>query len=364
MKILTVCSGLDFINYTRRASIEAIHKLNPEMDVLLFNSILNIRKNKNIPSHIRFYNYHFWILERLRKFKILTSFEHIVRSIKWKSFFNRYEVVFFIDPNQYYLLQYLNRDHKLIYLLRDPSILLNPDSYYYELPIINRANAILGISNNLCSTYFEKYYGFFPANIHLWPNTVDTDLWNYKHWRKYIKQKSRPLIGLAGNIDYVIDIELLNYIATKLSDCDFEFAGKLKLDNNEQQQFQQLIQLPNVRHMGFIPYNEFPAIVINWDIGLVAAKPDHEFAHYLNNNKQYQYIALGKPFVTYRFNADYNEFEDMVFIATDRDDFIQKIRMALSKSKDQDLINKGKKIARKQSAYIRAIQFLDIIKNV
>ena len=45
MKILTVCSGLDFVNYTRRATIEAIHKLNPEMDVLLFNSILNIRKS-------------------------------------------------------------------------------------------------------------------------------------------------------------------------------------------------------------------------------------------------------------------------------------------------------------------------------
>ena len=56
------------------------------------------------------------------------------------------------------------------------------------------------------------------------------------------------------------------------------------------------------------PINEFPQIVINWDIGLVAAKPEHEFARYLNNNKQYQYLALGKPFVSYRFNSEYSRF--------------------------------------------------------
>ncbi len=364
MKILTVCSGLDFINYTRRATIEAIHKLNPEMNILLFNSILNIRKEKKTSSRIRFYFYHFWVVERLRRFLALSALEYSLRFIKWKSFFKRYDAVFFIDPNQYYLLPYLNRNQKLIYLLRDPSVLLNPDNFKKELAIINRADLILGISKNLCSYYFEKYYGFIPANVKLWPNTVDLDLWDYSKWKPFIRQKPRPLIGLAGNITYVIDIELLIFIISRLPECDFEIAGKLDLDNKEKIAWDKLLNMPNVRHLGFVPFNEFPQVVINWDVGLVAAKQDHEFALYLNNNKQYQYLALGKPFVSFRLNAEYNEFKDFVFIANDKVDFIEKIKVAIDKTKEKDIVERGINIASEQSADCRAKQFLELIGNL
>lgn len=364
MKILTVCSGLDFINYTRRATIEAIHKLNPDLDILLFNSILNIREKKKTSKQIRFYSYHFWVFEKLRKLSVLSFLEHFFRFIKWKLFFQRYNIVFFIDPNQYYLLPYLNKGQKLIYLLRDPSVLMDSKNYTHELPIIKRADLILGISNNLCDYYFKKYYGYIPDNVKLWPNTVDLGLWDYSKWEPHIRQKVRPLIGLAGNITYVIDIELLLFLVSSLPEYDFEIAGKLDLNNNEQIVWNKLLMLSNIRHLGFIPYNEFPQIVINWDIGLVAAKPEHEFALYLNNNKQYQYMALGKPFVSYKLNSEYSDFEDLVFIANDRTDYIVKIRMALDKSKEKNIVERGFKIASEQSAECRAKQFLKIAGNL
>jgi hypothetical protein len=360
MKILTVCSGLDFINYTRRATIEAIHRLNPDLDILLFNSILNLKKKKNLSPGIKFYFYHFWVLERLRKIKILTGTEHLLRSLKWVSFFRRYDLIFLIDPNQYYLLPYLKKDQKLIYLLRDPSILLYPDNFNKELPIINRADLILGISKSLCSNYFEKYYGYIPEKIKLWPNTVDTDLWNYKKWAPFIRQKEKPLVGLAGNIDYVIDIRLLIFIAENLPKYDFEIAGKLDLTEGERILWNELLNYPNVNYLGFIPFNDFPKVVINWDIGLVAAKPDHEYALYLSNNKQYQYLALGKPFVSYRLDSEYDDFEDLVFIAVDIKDYVKKIKEAVSKSKEKGIIEKGIKIASEQSSDCRASQFLEI----
>lgn len=364
MKILTVCSGLDFINYTRRATIEAIHKLNPDLDILLFNSILNIRKKKKTSNQIRFFFYHFWVVEKLRNIRALSFLEYCLRFIKWKSFFRRYDCIFFIDPNQYYLLPYLNKNQKLIYLLRDPSILLDPDNFKKELPVIKRADLILGISKNLCAYYFEKYYGFIPGNVKLWPNTVDLDMWDYSRLKSFIRQKARPLIGLAGNITYVIDIELLIFVITRLPDYDFEIAGKLDLNNNEQLQWNELLNLPNIRHLGFVPYNEFPQVVINWDVGLVAAKQDHQFAKYLNNNKQFQYIALGKPFVSYRFNADYTDFEDLVFIADNKVDFVSKIKMAINKSNDKNIIEKGIRIASEQSSEHRAKQFLELADNL
>ena len=250
MKILTVCSGLDFINYTRRASIEAIHKLNPDLDILLFNSVLNIRRKKNISNRLNFFYYHFWAVEKLRILKVFSLLEYSLRFIKWRSFFRRYEVIFFLDPNQYYLLPYMNKDQKLIYSRR-------------ELPIIKRANIILGISHNLCSYYFDKYYSNIPEKVKLWPNMVDLNLWDFKRWEPFFKDKSRPLIGLAGNINYVIDIELLHFVISRLPEYDFEIAGKLDLNKNEKVVWGELLNLPNVKYLGLIPYNEFPEKVIN-----------------------------------------------------------------------------------------------------
>ena len=364
MKILTVCSGLDFINYTRRATIESIHRLNPDLDVLMFNSVLNLRKKKNLSPDIRFYFYHFWIVEKLRRVRILSFAEHFLRSFKWVPFFRRYDLIFFIDPNQYYLLPYLHRGQKLIYLLRDPSILLYPGNFKKELPIIDRANLILGISKSLCSYYFKKYYAYIPDNIKLWPNTVDIELWDYHKWFPYIRQKAKPLIGLAGNIDYVIDIGLLIFVAKNLPEYDFEIAGKLNLTNEEQILWDKLLSFPNIKYLGYIPYSDFPPVVINWDIGLVAAKPKHEFAKYLNNNKQYQYLAMGKPFVTYKLDADYSDFGDFVFIASDQLDYVNKIKQAVIKAKDRSLVDRGIKIASGQSSEFRAKQFLDIANNL
>jgi hypothetical protein len=364
MKILTVCSGLDFINYTRRATIESIHRLNPDLDVLMYNSVLNLKKKKNLSPGIKFYFYHFWVVEKLRSLKVFSFAEHFLRALKWKEFFCRYDLIFFIDPNQYYLLPYLKKDKKLIYLLRDPSILLYVGNFKKELPIIDRADLILGISKSLCSYYFEKYYGKIPDNVKLWPNTVDTDLWNYNKWAPFIRQKAKPVIGLAGNIDYVIDIGLLIFIAKNLPEYDIEIAGKLELNNDELILWNKLLTYNNVKYLGFIPFNDFPPVVINWNIGLVAAKPDHEYARYLSNNKQYQYLALGKPFVSYRLAAEYENFADFVFIAANQIDFINKIKQAVVKAKEKGIIEKGIKIASGQSSECRAKQFLEIANNL
>jgi hypothetical protein len=364
MKILTVCSGLDFINYTRKATIEAIHDLNPELEILMYNSVLNLRKKKNKSDRIKTHNYHFWVVEKLRKLRSLVLLEYFLRRPKWKEFFSSYEIILFIDSNQYFLLPYLSDRNKLIYLVRDPSVLQDQSNYFKELPIIKRANAILGISENLCFFYFSKYYGFIPNNVHLWPNTVDTTLWNYNSLKVFKREKNRPVIGLAGNINYVIDIELLIYLANNLPEYDFELAGKIDLNEKENLQMTKLLMNSNVKHLGFIPYNDFPSTVINWDIGLVAAKADNEYANYLNNNKQYQYLALGKPFVSYRYNADYSVFEDLVFIATDKVDFVEKIKMALNKSTENNVVERGIKIASELSSERRARQFLEIAENL
>lgn len=330
----------------------------------MFNSIRNIGKIKKTKPEINFHFYYFWTPVTFRKFKFLPLLESLIRRLKWRSFFKGFDVIFLIDPNQYCLLDFISEKHKVIYLVRDPSVLQDEGSYFQELSIIKRADAILAISRNLCTYYFSKYYGYIPDKVHLWPNSVDTILWNYVRWKSAVHEKEKPVIGLAGNINYVIDLELLIYLAENIPDCDFELAGKVELEENENPVFQKLLGFPNVRHLGFIPFDSFPEIVINWDIGLVAAKPDHEYAKYLNNNKQYQYMSLGKPFVTYNFNAEYSSFKKLVFIAENRQDFVVKIRLALSGSTDAGLIEEGARIAEENSSDNRAKQFLKIASGL
>lgn len=364
MKILAVVSGLDFINYTRRATIEAIHKLNPGLEILMFNSFLNIRKKKNVTAKIRFHYYHFWVVEKARKVILLKYVEYLLRYMRWNLFFKRYDVVFLIDPNQYYLLPYISRKQKLVYLVRDPILLIDPGYYSKEKAIIKRADLVLGISNGLCTYYFEKYYGSIPGNVKLWPNTVDPELWDYERWSNYRIRHDMPVVGLAGNINFVIDINLLNYVASNCPGINFEIAGKLDLSEDQEIAWNKLVSLPNVKYLGFIQYDKFPAIAINWDAALVAARKDHEYSKYLNNNKQYQYAAFGKPFVTYHHSSSYEVFEDLVFVAADENDYIIKLKEALGRSKTESLVAEGQKIASANSSKVRAEEFLSYIEGL
>lgn len=361
-KILTVCSTLDFINFTRRATIEAIQKINPDLDILLFNSIKNFWKEKKYNTQINTFLYHFWILEKFRHLPFLSFTEHSLRKHKWKNFFEQYDTIFLTDPNQYYLLPYL-KDQQIIYLLRDPSVLQDYRNYKKELTIINKADVILGISKNLCTYYFKKYYDYIPDKVFYWPNTVDLELWDYEKYKHLDNAKEKPIIGLAGNINYVNDLELLHYIANNNPGLQFEIAGKVNLQPGPLKFFQELIKKQNVTYKGFIPYQEFPKTVVQWDVGIVAAKLDHEYAKYLNNNKQYQYLALGKPFITYNLNGDYQEFEDMVFVVKNKEEFSETIPYAIKKSESKKSITKGIRIAQKNSSEIRAKEFLEIINK-
>ncbi|NJK98374.1 MAG: hypothetical protein HC905_28765 [Bacteroidales bacterium] len=84
----------------------------------------------------------------------------------------------------------------------------------------------------------------------------------------------------------------------------------------------------------------------------------------MNNNKQYQYVALGKPFVSYKYNANYLDFEDLVFLANSKEDYLNCIELALRKANENDTIEKGIKIAKRHSAEKRSFEFLQIVNSI
>ncbi len=363
MKILAIVSGLDFRNHTRRSTLAAIHKLNPEMDVLLFNSIRNYFAPKISEPDIKFYYYNFWVVEKLRKYRFLFVLERFLRGKRWRVFFEKYTYIFAIDPNQAYLLPYLNEQHKLIYLLRDPVMLQNPLNYHSELSLIKRANAILAISESLKIHYINKHYGFQPEQIFLWSNSVDLELWDH---RKYpnIRNSPIPVAGMAGNINQRTDLALLKFLLSKFPDIKFEIAGKLNLNQLRMKFWKELLYFKNLRYLGYIPFAKLPAVVSKWDIGLLLESKDDEYSSYFNHNKIYQYMALGKPFVSYDYNEHFNEFKNVAFIGRNPIEYAEMINLAMGKSKSPETVSDCLLFAQTNSAEKRADQFLAILKRL
>ena len=363
MKILAIVSGLDFRNHTRRSTLAAIHKLNPEMDVLLFNSIRNYFAPKISEPDIKFYYYNFWVVEKLRKYRFLTTLERYLRGKIWRAFFEKYQYIFIIDPNQNYLLPYLNNQTKLIYLLRDPVILQNPLNYHSELQLIKRANAILAISESLKSHYINKHYGFQPEKIFFWSNSVDLELWDHRKYQN-IRNSSAPVAGMAGNINQRTDLPLLKFLLNKFPGIQFEIAGKLNLNPLRMQLWEELLCFKNLRYLGYIPFANLPAVVSKWDIGLLLESKDDEYSSYFNHNKIYQYMALGKPFVSYDYNEYFNEFKNAAFIGKNPVEYAEMINLAMGKSKSPETVYDCLLFAQKNSTEKRAAQFLIILKSL
>lgn len=364
MKILAIVSGLDLQNHTRRSTLLAIHKLDPGLEILLFNSVRNYFRPRAKFEEIKTFDYHFWILEKFRFIPFLIRIEYLLKFRFWKSFFSKYDYIFLIDPNQYYLLPYTDRNHKIIYLLRDPTILQNGRNYLYEKKIFDRADLVLPVSKNLKEIYLKKYYSCSSEKVKVWSNSVDLSIWDSNLIQNRKGNDSIKKIGMAGNINRNTDLSLLKAILQERPGYIIEIAGKINLDKESTMKWQLLLQFRNLRYLGFIDFEKLPVTVSDWDVGLIIESRDNEYSVYYNHNKIYQYMALGKPFVSYCHNEDFKKFHNVGFIAQTIDEYIQMVDLAIEKASLPVTISSALKYAEENSAHKKAEEFLFMISQL
>ena len=360
MKILVACSTIDFKNFVRRATLEAIWKKNPQTDFLFYTGVKNIFKEKKTIEGSSFYSYHFWIPEKFKQNKLLSKLEYALRSWKWPRYFNQYEVVFLSDPNQYYLLPFLGKQ-KVVYLLRDPNVLLGKNNYPKERKIIKRADLIFAISTQLKEYYLKHFYNFTESNVVLWPNSVDLNIWNYEKY-SFSKKYPRPTAGISGNLTFKTDIDLLDFLTNQLKEVNFVIIGKNLLPQPEKIRFERILDRKNVSYLGYLPLEEVPSEVIKWHVGLQIEKKDMEFSRYYNANKVFQYMALGLPTVKLRYNNDLAGYEDIIYEAETFNDFKEMIEQAikLGAMNGDKILNK----AQQSSSEKRAEEFLICLNSL
>lgn len=358
MKILSIVSTTNFRDFTRRATIEAISRRVEKLDVLFFTSFKNILKEKITIRNIRFRTYHFWVPDHYKNINILITIEYLLRKSKWTKIFAEYDVIFFTDPNQAYLLPYISRS-RIVYLIRDPNVLQNEKFKKHERNLIQKAAIVLATSRNLAEKYIALYHQIDHPNVHYWPNTVDTNIWDHKKNKKL--ENVQPLIGVAGNFGSKrTDYELLQNITSKFTDCIFEIAGKIDRDENPCF-WRQMLSKPNVKYLGNIPFERLPSVVSQWDIGLIT-DAINQYTSNMHHNKIYQYLAMGLPVVALKIHNDYVSLYPYVRVADNYHEYAKAMEESLAQSRSKEFRTSCIRLAIENSADSRARDFIRLGK--
>src|SRR5262249_54506985 len=128
----------------------------------------------------------------------------------------------------------------------------------------------------------------------------------------------RPIVGFFGGLDdYVIDFDLLERLAVERPGYTLVLIGDATLP------LERLTRHPNVRHLGFRPYAEIPALGADFDVAIMPWL-DNEWIRCCNPIKLKEYLALGLEVVTTPF-PEVEHYRDFVHVAERGADFLRPI---------------------------------------
>jgi hypothetical protein len=90
----------------------------------------------------------------------------------------------------------------------------------------------------------------------------------------------------------------------------------------------------NVHYLGSIPYERLGAYTGSMDVCMIPLQMN-ELMRMADPNKIYEYAAVEKPIVTFRFSEDMDDLAGMIYLAGTRAEFVGKIRAALESGADR-----------------------------
>lgn len=135
----------------------------------------------------------------------------------------------------------------------------------------------------------------------------------------------RPLIGYIGGIHEHLDLELIHVLARSFPTASIVLAGPLLVEPSG------LPDEPNIRFLGARPHRDLPALVAEFDVGLIPYRRSRYTAT-VNPTKLFEYLAMGVPVVS----SDLAEVESFRFPASavrtagDHEGFVDAVRAALA----------------------------------
>lgn len=183
--------------------------------------------------------------------------------------------------------------------------------------------------------------------IFLLPNGVDEVFLGDSHKAKDIAVFPKPIVGYVGVMQERIDIGLLEYVISELSEFTFVFIGP----NLNPGYFRPLCKFRNVHFLGIRALEDIPSYLNSFDVCIIPHKID-DFTNSMDPLKIYEYLSSGRPIVS-TCVAGTEKFAEYIYLADNFKEFVAGIRKAVDE-KDCTLSQKRKEVAAKNSWTIRS----------
>jgi glycosyltransferase involved in cell wall biosynthesis len=137
----------------------------------------------------------------------------------------------------------------------------------------------------------------------------------------------RPRIGYCGVVDERMDLDLVDRLASLLSDCHFMMIGPVaKIEAAD------LPQRPNLHWLGGKQYDELPRYLASWDLGFMPFALNAA-TRYISPTKTPEFLAAGLPVVSTPVRDVVRVYGEagLVEIAGDAAEFAKKARTLLAR---------------------------------
>jgi glycosyltransferase involved in cell wall biosynthesis len=144
-----------------------------------------------------------------------------------------------------------------------------------------------------------------------------------------LRDLSRPVIGFAGNLTSAkVDFSLLRAMAAERPDWTLLLVGPARAD--AEGALASLTSLPNVRWLGWKPYEDLPRYVAAFDVGLCPYQAN-AYTRNVFPLKVYEYLAAGKPVIAAGTPTLAGLAPDVV-LADGPESFVASVEAALRRS--------------------------------
>lgn len=205
-----------------------------------------------------------------------------------------------------------------------------------EAKLFKESDVVVVTSNHLLSK--AKAYR---NDIVFLPNAGDFEHFNKLPENTLLENIKKPIIGYFGAIAEWFDNELIEFLAENNKNWNFVLIGRTFGSN-----IKNLKTFPNVHFLGEKTYKELPEYLFWFDVCIIPFKltPLIEATHPV---KFYEYLSSGKPVVSSKL-PELLKYGDICYIAENKEDFLEKIKIAL-KENDLEINNKRIKFAQENT---------------
>jgi glycosyltransferase involved in cell wall biosynthesis len=231
-----------------------------------------------------------------------------------------------------------------------------------EQDLLEKVDIVFTVSDKLTQ---EKAQ--FHSSVHTIHHGVDIRLYQESLKKASAVRPSdmpdgRPIIGYSGVIRYMLDLEMIRFLADKQPSWNFVLVGPVTESRADfYGQIDELKKRPNVHFLGSKRPEDLPSYISAFDVCLLPYVLGEVSSYYAAPLKFYEYLAAGKAVVSTVGPRQYDR--DVVLNCSTKEEVLAAIQEALSRD-SHDLATKRKIIASENSWERRVGQIDEVLSRL